>query len=71
MSDKMYPMLINGEQRSTKKSIDVINPATGTVLGCVAQADADTMQQVLKAAQEGFHVWSATTPAERNAVILP
>lgn len=63
-------MLINGENVLAKKSIDVINPSTGEVFCQVPEADADTVQQSLKAAKKGFEVWSNTSPAERKAIIL-
>ncbi|VGO21728.1 aldehyde dehydrogenase family protein [Pontiella sulfatireligans] len=70
MSKKMYPMLINGKFVESKKSIDVINPSTGNVLGLVPEADNDAVQQSLKAAEQGFKAWSSTTPAERKKIIL-
>ncbi len=63
-------MLINGQNVLSKKSIDVINPATGTVLGQVPEADGDNILQSLKSAEQGFKVWSSTTPAERKTIIL-
>ena len=70
MSEKMYPMLINGQRVRLKKSIDVIDPSNGRAIGQISEADADTIQQALKAAQQGFTVWSSTTPAERKTLIL-
>lgn len=70
MSKKMYPMLVNGKPARSKKSIDVVNPATGKVIGQVPEADAATIQQALKAAAQGFKVWSNTSPAERKTIIL-
>lgn len=66
----MYPMLVNGKPARSKKSIDVVNPATGKVIGQVPEADAATIQQALKAAAQGFKVWSNTSPAERKTIIL-
>ncbi|WP_136080484.1 aldehyde dehydrogenase family protein [Pontiella desulfatans] len=70
MSEKMYPMLINGEQRITKKSFNVINPSTGAVLGLAPELDVENIQLTLKSARQGFEAWSAKTPAERKAIIL-
>lgn len=70
MSNKTYPMLINGQSVLAKKSIDVINPSTGQVLGAVPEIDTETIQSSLKAAEQGFKVWSTTTPAERKKIIL-
>jgi succinate-semialdehyde dehydrogenase/glutarate-semialdehyde dehydrogenase len=70
MTDKTYPMLINGKNIETKKTIDVTNPSTGTVIAQVPEADTSSITQSLKAAEQGFKVWSATTPAERKVAIL-
>src|SRR6056300_1098954 len=70
MSDKTYPMLINGQTVLATKSFEVINPSTGQVLGRVPQADPASIQQSLQAAAQGFKVWSTTSPAERKTVIL-
>ncbi|VGO11984.1 Succinate-semialdehyde dehydrogenase [NADP(+)] GabD [Pontiella desulfatans] len=70
MSEKKYPMLINGEKISTKQSFNVVNPSTGEVLGQVPEIDADSIQLTLKSADAGFKAWSAKTPAERKTVIL-
>ena len=63
-------MLLNGRPVRSQKSIDVINPATGKVIGQVPEADRQAIQQALKAAAQGFKVWSNTTPAGRKQVIL-
>ena len=63
-------MLLNGRPVRSQKSIDVINPATGKVIGQVPEADRQAIQQALKAAAQGFKVWSNTTPADRKQVIL-
>lgn len=63
-------MLVNGKPARSKKSIEVVNPATGKVIGQVPEADAATIQQALKAAAQGFKVWSNTSPAERKTIIL-
>ncbi len=63
-------MLINGEKLTAKRSFDVVNPATGTVIGQVPEVDAESIQLALKAAKRGFEVWSKKTPAQRKAVIL-
>ena len=70
MPDKMYPMLINGEKVSTKKSFDVIDPTTGDVLGQAPEIDPDSIELTLKSAKSGFETWSAMTSAERKAIIL-
>jgi acyl-CoA reductase-like NAD-dependent aldehyde dehydrogenase len=63
-------MLINGRPVRSQKSIDVVNPATCKVIGQVPEAGPEAIQQALKAAAQGFKVWSNTTPADRKQVIL-
>jgi acyl-CoA reductase-like NAD-dependent aldehyde dehydrogenase len=70
MSEKMYPMLINGASATSKKSIDVINPRTGKVIGEVPEMEAEQVQAALVAAENGFQTWSTRTPAERKEAIL-
>jgi len=70
MSEKSYPMLINGQRVQLKRCIDVVDPCSGQSVGQISQADAHTIQQALTAAQQGFDVWSATKPGERKTLIL-
>ena len=63
-------MLLNGLPVRSQKSIDVINPSTGKVIAQVPEACPEAIQQVLKAAAQGFKVWSNTTPADRKRIIL-
>ncbi|MCK5175363.1 MAG: aldehyde dehydrogenase, partial [Planctomycetes bacterium] len=70
MQSKTYPMLINGQSVTTNDSIDIVNPATGKVIGQVPEVDTSAIQSALKAAEHGFKVWSSKTPAERKAIIL-
>lgn len=63
-------MLIDGKAVASKKSIEVINPATGEVCGQVPEADDEALQASLKAAAQGFKVWSNTVPGERKKTIL-
>ena len=65
-----YPMLIDGNEHQTKKSTDVVNPATGKPIGQVYEAASETIQSVLASAERGFATWSKTTPAKRKAAIL-
>lgn len=67
---KNYPMLIGGEKVVTSNSIDVVNPATGQVIGTVSQADSASIQTVLGAAKTGFETWSSMSPADRKTIIL-
>jgi acyl-CoA reductase-like NAD-dependent aldehyde dehydrogenase len=63
-------MLINGQSNFGQASIDVTDPATGQAIGQVPEIDADSIRQSLVAAQNGFEVWSKTTPVKRKETIL-
>jgi succinate-semialdehyde dehydrogenase/glutarate-semialdehyde dehydrogenase len=58
---------IDGCWRSSgsRATIPVINPATEEVVGTVAHASRDDLDQALAAANKGFHLWRKTSPFER------
>lgn len=70
MSTKILPMLINGAEYVTKKTINVINPATEELIALVPEVDLAAINAALHAAEAGFKTWSATSPAERKKAIL-
>ncbi|MDB5731743.1 MAG: NAD-dependent succinate-semialdehyde dehydrogenase [Variovorax sp.] len=51
------------------KSLDVLNPATGKVIGKVAHASRVDLDRALQAAQKGFEVWRDTSVQERAAIM--
>lgn len=70
MSKNTVPMLVDGQECFTKKTIDVINPATEELIATVPEVDVATIDTTLKAAKKGFEIWSKTSPAERKIAIL-
>jgi succinate-semialdehyde dehydrogenase / glutarate-semialdehyde dehydrogenase len=50
-------------------TMEVINPATGAVLGACPKASAAQLDAALRAAGDAFPVWSHTSGAERHAVL--
>ena len=69
-----YPntqLLINNEWQDAEggKSIEVLNPATGKVIGNVAHASKKDLDRALDAAQKGFEVWRKTPAIEREAIM--
>ena len=69
-----YPntqLLINNEWQDAEggKTIDVLNPATGQVIGTVAHASKQDLDRALDAAQQGFEVWRKTPAIERAAIM--
>jgi len=64
-------LLINGEwcDAASGKTIDVLNPATGQVIGTVAHAGIADLDRALEAAQRGFEAWRKVPAHERAAVM--
>jgi len=51
------------------KTLDVLNPATGTAIGKVAHASTADLDRALAAAQRGFETWRVTPAHERANVM--
>ena len=69
-----YPdtqLLINNEwsAATSGKTINVVNPATGKVIGTVAHAGMADLDRALAAAQAGFLVWKRIPANERAAIM--
>ncbi|MDQ0458034.1 NAD-dependent succinate-semialdehyde dehydrogenase [Rhizobium paknamense] len=68
-----YPdtdLLIRGSWRSGGGgAIDVVNPATGEVIGKLAKADRKDLDDALEAAAAGFAVWRKTSAFDRANVM--
>lgn len=56
-------------QPNSTDAMDIINPASGTVCGRLALGDRTDVDRAVAAAARAFDSWSATTPAERKAVL--
>ncbi|MFI7188306.1 aldehyde dehydrogenase family protein [Nocardia nova] len=54
---------------ATAQTIEVINPATEQVCGKVAAGSAEDVDRAVAAARAAFETWSATTVADRLAVL--
>lgn len=69
-----YPtlkFLINGEWNGTGDAgaMDVVNPATGGTIAQCPKAGPAQLDAALKAAGDAFPAWSATSGAERHAIL--
>ena len=69
-----YPntnLYINGKWRPAVagETLDVINPANEEVIGQVARARQEDLDEALEAAHQGFKVWKKTTPLERYKIM--
>ena len=71
MYNEKLEMLIAGEfcQGSEGVNEEVLNPATEEVLARVPHASSADLDRALEAAADGFKVWKAKTPIQRQAVI--
>ena len=69
----MKKMFIGGEWVAGRgnKTMDVMNPSTGTVLDQVPEATADDVKDAVKAAREAFDngPWGKTMHRDRGAVL--
>lgn len=64
-----YRMLINGEQVSAERMIEVINPATEEVFARVPHASEAHLEQAVAAAKAAQKGWAETPMAERRAKV--
>ncbi len=69
-----YPdtrLLIDNEwvDSASGRTLDVLNPATGTPIGKVAHANTADLDRALAATQRGFDVWRKTSAHDRSAVM--
>jgi succinate-semialdehyde dehydrogenase/glutarate-semialdehyde dehydrogenase len=64
-------LLIDNEwaDASGGKVLDVLNPATGDVIGKVARASVEDLDRALAATQKGFEKWRFTPAHERAALM--
>jgi aminobutyraldehyde dehydrogenase len=64
-------MLIgNNFVKGTETVEKIINPRNEDVLHEIAEANSDQINAAVNAADQAFHQWSRTTPAERAAMLL-
>src|SRR5579875_3443153 len=52
-----------------KRTIPVVNPATGDTIGTVAHADRADLDRALEAADKGFHTWRKISAYERAKIM--
>ena len=68
--DSHYTMTINGEAASAAGMIDVINPATETVIGQAPAATQDQLDAAVDAAAQAFAAWRETPVDDRERLML-
>lgn len=62
-------MTIGGLQVAGQESFAVMNPATGEVIGSVANASLDELDRAVSAAKAAYPAWSALPYAERQKAL--
>ncbi|QIA63256.1 aldehyde dehydrogenase family protein [Vibrio astriarenae] len=65
LETKPLPMFVNGEWKSTKHTLSVENPATGSQIAQVCLADAQDVDSAVMVAESAFAPWAALSPAKR------
>jgi aldehyde dehydrogenase (NAD+) len=65
--NRQFGHFINGQfsQHNPERAFDAINPANGKVLAKLTQADDETVNAAVKAAESAFSSWSKTSGYER------
>ena len=64
------PLQINGQEVTTKNTLDVVNPATGKVQWRSAAASRGDAVKAVEAAQAAFPAWAKTKPSKRRDIFL-
>lgn len=64
-------LLIDGRRLTAngRDAIDVLDPASGGVIGSLPSASVADLDEALGAAEKAFRIWRAVSPAERGALI--
>jgi len=67
-----YGLFIDGEwvPSATGKTIELYNPATGTVLTKIQAGGAADVEKAVQAAHRAFSSWSQSAPRERQEILL-
>ena len=64
-------LLVNGKLVKGKgDELGVLDPATGKVIGQVAEASEEQITAAVKAAAKAFPGWAATVPKDRGALLM-
>jgi len=64
-----YRLLIDGQLKDGASTIDVINPATGSLLAKAPRADRAQLDEAIVAAKRAFPAWSRKSYVERRAYL--
>jgi succinate-semialdehyde dehydrogenase/glutarate-semialdehyde dehydrogenase len=66
-----FHLLIDGQERagSSQEAGEVVDPASGKVIGKVAYASTDDLREAIAASARGLRDWAATPPWERGRIL--
>ncbi len=67
-----YRVLINGElcEASTKETMEVINPANGTVVGLAPKCSSVEVERAAEAAYKAAPAWAEMSPTDKAALFF-
>jgi 1-pyrroline dehydrogenase len=65
-------IFVGGEwgDAASGETMEVLNPATGEVIGAVPRCEAEDVDRAVEAAQAALPEWRESTPAERSELVL-
>jgi len=74
MDTRVYPnpqLFINGEWRAARagRTMPIVNPASGDVIGSLAHAEKADLDEALEAAAKGFDTWKRVSAYERSKIM--
>jgi 1-pyrroline dehydrogenase len=72
VSVTQHKMFIGGEwvESSSGETLEVVNPATGEVIGEVPRATAEDVERAVEAAKRAWEEWRLKTPKDRMELLL-
>lgn len=65
---RTYAMTVNGLPRATPHTFDVVNPATGEVVGAAPNASRDDLDAAMASAAQAQPSWAANEEARRDTL---
>ncbi|WP_316836518.1 NAD-dependent succinate-semialdehyde dehydrogenase [Pedobacter nutrimenti] len=61
---------LNGGWKGNEETFDVLNPADGSILASVSNANKEDVEQAINSAHLAFRTWSKSSAKERSAILL-
>lgn len=68
--DYTVPLLINGVEKITSTTFDVVSPENGNVIHKCSSASVEDAKAAVDAAAAAFHSWKTTVPKQRREIFL-